>query len=215
LVKGVEYGGWISFTDEKNASTFGAPLASGLDRAGASNGTGAGFERRRQTYDPGSVGYPISATPGPDCTSGDSCHAPQEMVNVDAWRKAGGSVVGQTAVVVKRNSGEATGVAYGEVPLGRGRVRIAGGLLPTPTEAYNHPYGLEGYGLSWTGWQVLANLLSTNGAAPLKATSVLALDEIPRTGGSAQAPLDFAAVAIAVAALVRFSRAHRRLHPLP
>jgi hypothetical protein len=218
LVKGVEYGGWISFTDEKGAATFGAPLATGLDRAGASNGSGAGFDRRRQTYDPGAVGYPIAATPGPDCTSGDSCHAPQEMVNLDAWRKAGGSVVGQTAVVVKRNSSEPTGVAYGEVPLDRGRVRIAGGLLPTPTEAYNHPYGLEGYALSWTGWQVLANMLSVNAPTAVKA-SVLSVDELPRTGGDTSAPLDIAAAAITLAALVRFTRergnARRRLHALP
>jgi hypothetical protein len=205
LVKGVEYGGWISFTDDKGASTFGAPLAAGLDRAGASNGSGAGFDRRRQTYDPGALGYPIAATPGPDCTSGDSCHAPQEMVNVDAWRKAGGSVVGQTAVVVKRNASEPTGVAYGEVPVGKGRVRIAGGLLPTPTELYNHPYGLEGYALSWTGWQVLANMLSVNGTAPLKS-SVLAVDQIPRTGADAGVPLDVAAAAITLAALVRLCR---------
>jgi hypothetical protein len=214
LVKGVEYGGWISFTDEKGASSFGTRLAYGLDRPGASNGTGAGFERRRQTYDPGAVGYPIAATPGPDCTFGESCHAPQEMVNVDAWRKAGGSVVGQTAVVVKRNTGnEPTGVAYGEVPFGAGRIRIAGGLLPTPTEAYNHPYGLEGYALSWTGWQVLANLLSVGDVARA-GTNVLAVSEIPRTGADARLPLDVAAIVVTLAALVRFGRAHRRFHAL-
>jgi hypothetical protein len=207
LVKGVEYGGWISFTDDKGNSTFGkSPLTAGLDRAGASNGSGAGLERRRQTYDPGAVGYPIAASPGPDCTFGDSCHAPQEMVNVDAWRKAGGTVAGETAGVVKRDTGnEPVGVGYGEVPLGRGHIRIAGGLLPTPTEAYNHPYGLEGYALSWTGWQVLVNLLSTAGPAPVHS-NVLAVSQIPRTGGDAQLPLDLAAVVVTLAALVRFLR---------
>jgi hypothetical protein len=215
LVKGVEYGGWISFTDHNGNSTYGtSPLTAGLDRPGASNGSGAGLDRRRQTYDPGAVGYPIAATPGPDCTFGDSCTAPQEMVNVDAWRKAGGSVVGETAVVVKRNSGsEPIGVAYGEVPMGAGRIRIAGGLLPTPTDAYNHPYGLEGYALSWTGWQVLVNLLSGNGAAvPLNNSNVLGVSQIPRTGADASVPLDSAAIAVTLAALVRFVRARRRLH---
>jgi hypothetical protein len=128
------------------------------------------------------------------------------MVNVDAWRKAGGSVAGLTAVVVKRNtSNEPVGVAYGEVPMGRGRIRIAGGLLPTPTQAYNHPYGLEGYALSWTGWQVLVNLLSGTDAVPVN-THVLGISEIPRTGADDSVPLDVAAIAVTVAALLRFVR---------
>jgi hypothetical protein len=213
LVKGVEYGGWISFTDDKGNPTFGSGgLAKGLDLPGASNGSGSGLELRRQTYDPGAVGFPIPAGTGSDCSSEGVCRAPQEIVEAAAWRKAGGAVFGQAAVA--RGGTERIGVAYGEVPLGKGKVRIAGGLLPTPTEAYRHPYGLDAFALSWTGWQVLANLLSSDRARTLD-TSVLGITQLPRTGADTSAPLDVAAVAIAAAALVRFGRARRRLHSFP
>jgi hypothetical protein len=211
LIDGVEYGGWISFTDTGNNATFGkSPLTNGLDRAGAASGSGAGLEMRRQTYDPGAVGYPISANSGANCLSSNSCHAPQTIVNVDAWKKAGGTIDGRAAVKPTPDAGaEPIGVAYGEVPLGRGRIRIAGGLLPTPTEAYTHQFGLEGFALSWTGWQVLVNLLSTGPTAQLQSAGP-GITVIPRTGGSAAAPLDLAAVAISLVAIARLVRVRRQ-----
>ena len=218
LIKGNEYGGWISFTDPKGALTFNASaLTQGLDKPGASTGTGAGLDHRRQTYDPGGLGYYIGELASGDCTQ-ERCDAPQELVDVAAWTKAGGTVAGRSAVQVPKTPGEPIGVAYGEVPVGAGRIRIAGGLLPPPTEANNHTYGLAAHGLSWTGWQVLVNLLTTTKSAPVSSLGVDTArglpTSIPRTGGDQRAPLDLAAMGVVVAALVRFTRARRRLHTL-
>jgi hypothetical protein len=191
LHRGVEYGGWISFTDAANASTLDkTALTKSLDRPGASTGDGAGLTLRRQTYDPGAIGFPISEKIGQSCLQSHTCSAPQTVVDPAAWTKAGGLVAGRASVTIGPD--EIIGVALGELKLGQGVVRIAGGLLPTPTEAYNHPYGLDGYALSWTGWQVLANLLSTNGVA------VIGDDVLPRTGGGA-AGVDVAVVLIGLA----------------
>jgi hypothetical protein len=211
LIKGVEYGGWISFTDTQDRPTWSAPLAAGLNRAGASNGSGSGLELRRQTYDPGAVGYPISANAGANCGFDGPCKAPQVLVATDAWTKAGGSIVGRATVVPNSNEGnDPIGVAYGELKLGAGRIRIAGGLLPTPTQAYFHPYGLDGFGLSWTGWHVLVNLLSVGAGVPANNTTVLGVTVIPRTGASGAAPLDLAALAVGLAVALRIMRVRRQ-----
>ncbi len=215
VVKGVEYGGWISFTQPGNEEpTYEKmPLTQGLDVAGAADGSGAGLDHRRQTYDPGGLGYLIAPGTGGDCGN-IKCEAPQSIVNTDAWKKAGGVVAGLAAVKVGSADEEPIGVAYGEMPVGKGRVRIAGGLLPQPTEANNHTYGLKGHGLSWTGWQVFVNLLSAGLAAPLAPSVPQPVTLIPRTGADASIPLDVAAIAVTLAALLRFARARRRLQPL-
>jgi len=47
----------------------------------------------------------------------------------------------------------------GEAPLGSGRVMILGAILPDPSEAYNHPYGLDNYALSPNGNALILNML--------------------------------------------------------
>jgi hypothetical protein len=221
ITNGKHYGGWLSFTDMSGAATFGkSPLTKSLDLPGAANGVGQGLGFARQTYDPAALGYVVAASATGECSDGN-CDAPQAVVDPEAWIKAGGVVAGRSGVMeppppesdapVQFVGGSTTkfGVAYGEVPIGKGRVRIVGGLLPTPTAANNHPYGLEAQGLSWTGYQVLVNVMS--GGAP---TSVLGVTVIPRTGGESRAPLDVAAAAIVFAVFVRWLRARRRLHTL-
>jgi hypothetical protein len=39
-------------------------------------------------------------------------------------------------------------------------IRIAGALLPDPSEANYHPYGLSSYALTYTGYQLVENLLA-------------------------------------------------------
>ncbi len=211
LIDGVEYGGWISFTSSGDNVTLGkSPLTKGLDRKGAASGSGSGLDVRRQTYDPGAVGYPISANPGANCLFSNACHAPQVIVNLDAWKKAGGSIDGRAAVRVGTNTdNEPIGVSYGEVPLGRGRIRIAGGLLPTPTENYTHQFGLEGFALSWTGWQVLVNLLSAGTPGPSN-TAILGITVLPETGAPATVPLDAAAVLLSLVLACRLVRTRPR-----
>jgi hypothetical protein len=43
---------------------------------------------------------------------------------------------------------------------GAGVIRIAGALLPDPTEENYHPYGLASYALTYTGYQVFENLIA-------------------------------------------------------
>jgi hypothetical protein len=50
-------------------------------------------------------------------------------------------------------------VTVGEAPVGKGRIRIAGALLPQPTEAYDHQFGLEPYATTYTGYIMARNLL--------------------------------------------------------
>ena len=45
------------------------------------------------------------------------------------------------------------------MPLGKGRVRFLGALLPDPTEAFYHPYGLQNYAVTYTGYTLLQNML--------------------------------------------------------
>ena len=210
IAKGVEYGGWLSFTAPgSDAPTYDKlPLTMGLALAGAADGTGAGLTHRRQTYDPGGLGYFIGNTTGGTCAT-SKCEAPQAIVNPEAWKKAGGVVAGQSAVKIGAAADEPIGVGYGEVPVGTGRIRIAGGLLPQPTQANNHTYGLKAHGLSWTGWQVLVNLMSAGLAAPVAPSTPQQVDLIPRTGAESAVPLDLAAVVITVAALVRLQGARK------
>ena len=48
----------------------------------------------------------------------------------------------------------------GTLPLGKGRVVIFGGLLPQPTEAYPHWFGLDAYTISIPGQQLLLHGLT-------------------------------------------------------
>ena len=215
IIAGTEYGGWISFTQPAgDAPTYDtSPLTRGLKAAGAAEGSGAGLTHRRQTYDPGGLGYYIGTDAQSDCSRA-KCEAPQTIVNADAWKKAGGVIAGQAAVKLGDAPDEPIGVAYGEVPVGAGRIRIAGGLLPQPTEANNHTYGLAAHGLSWTGWRVFVNLMSAGLAAPLPRSVPQPVTLIPRTGADASMPLDVAAIVVTLAALLRFGRVRRRLQPV-
>lgn len=58
---------------------------------------------------------------------------PQWRVDRTAWDAAGGRTVGVVG---------AEDVTLGELELAKGRIRIAGSMLPPPTEAYDQPYGI-------------------------------------------------------------------------
>jgi len=212
VVSGAHYGGWFSFSDASGASTFGKhPLAAGLDLPGAANGSGSGLQRRRQTYDPAAIGYYVSESAGNGGCTNDRCDAPLTVVDPAAWAKAGGSVAGQSAVRLGKDGAgpQRTGVGLGEVPYGMGRVRIAGALLPTPTQANNHPYGLQAHGLTWTGYQVLVNLLD---ARPRAIAGPLGVSRIPATGPTPDAAPFVAGVLMIALALRRMRRVVRITH---
>ena len=94
-----------------------------------------------QTYDTVPIGYQFG-------TGRDS--APNWKVDQAAWEEAGGTTLGTNG----------TGkTIYGELPVGEGRVRFLGALLPDPTEDYYHPYGLQNYAVTYTGYTLLQNML--------------------------------------------------------
>jgi hypothetical protein len=92
-----------------------------------------------QTYDVIPIGYPDNAG-----------EAPNWRIDSAAWDGAGGYTAGT-------NGEEQT--IYGELPLGVGRIRFLGALLPQPTEDYFHPYGLQNYAVTYTGYTLLENML--------------------------------------------------------
>ena len=87
---------------------------------------------------------------------GNQC-SPMTVVDQAAFEEAGGHTVGTT--------GEGS-VSVGEMPLGRGRIRVIGGALPMPTEKYDHRYGLRDYALTYTGLYILENSINSNASGP-------------------------------------------------
>jgi hypothetical protein len=117
----------------------------------------------RQTYDSVPIGFAFGAS--------DNC--PNWTVDSAAWEKAGGTTVATNG----------TGrTAYGEVPLGSGKVRFLGALLPQPTEEFFHPYGLQSYAVTYTGYTLLQNMLAYD--APGLGNAVWQ-ERPPLTGGPA------------------------------
>jgi hypothetical protein len=112
----------------------------------------------RQTYEPVPVGYGIDNT---FSSATSSVHAPAWTVDQAAWEAAGGKTAGTTG------SGR---TSLGELLLGRGRIRILGALLPDPSGAFAHPFGVADYAVTYWGYRVVANLLDgTESLAPAAA----------------------------------------------
>ena len=93
-----------------------------------------------QTYDTVPIGYQFGQITAPNWT-----------VSSDAWETGGGTTAG--------TNGEGRTV-YGEKALGKGKVRFLGALLPQPTEEHYHPYGLQSYAVTYTGYTLLQNMLA-------------------------------------------------------
>lgn len=93
-----------------------------------------------QTYDTVPIGYQFGQVTAPNWT-----------VTQTAWEKGGGVTAG--------TNGEGRTV-YGEKRLGKGKVRFLGALLPQPTEEHYHPYGLQNYAVTYTGYTLLQNMLA-------------------------------------------------------
>lgn len=80
--------------------------------------------------------------------------APHYGIEQQAWE----ALSGATTVGTVTASG-ATITALGELPLGEGSVAVFGAILPTPTEAHPHVYGLVSYGVTVAGGEVLHTIL--------------------------------------------------------
>ena len=131
---------------------------------------GVRFPLGRQTYEPVPIGYKIDNT---FSSSSSIDTAPEWTVDQTAWQAAGGRTAGTTG------SGR---TSLGEVKLGRGLVRIIGALLPDPTGAYAHPFGVADYAVTYTGYTLLVNLLgghATLTGAPRSAQTATASAAAP------------------------------------
>ena len=96
-----------------------------------------------QTYDTVPIGYAFGE-------EGDN--APNWKIDQAAWEEAGGYTAG--------TNGDGKTI-YGEIEVGKGRIRFLGALLPDPTEKFYHPYGLQNYAVTYTGYTLLQNMLNT------------------------------------------------------
>ena len=141
------YAGYVGFTrDAGETDTYDDPLAFNVNQPGAAEGAG----HRHQTYEPVPIGFPIQNETGADYNGSFVT-----VVDQAEWEKAGGRTVGTTT---------AQQVSLGELPVGKGQIRIIGALIPMPSEASYHPFGLASYSVTYTGYQVFKNALKAGAA---------------------------------------------------
>ncbi|MEA2478924.1 MAG: hypothetical protein QOJ07_846, partial [Thermoleophilaceae bacterium] len=147
------YAGQTAFATADGEPTTKDRLARNIEQPGARFNTG----NRRQMYEPTPLGFAIQ-----DPTGGDQSNAVQYDVNRKAWEKIGGRTAGTSADSGTRNAVPVYDrVTLGEWKKGKGQVRIAGAVLPQPTEKFDHPFGLEPYAPTYTGYIVMRNLFDT------------------------------------------------------
>lgn len=99
------------------------------------------------------AGYVNFATAIQDADGADAFNAPIWTVPAEAFDQAKGKPkqVGAT--------GDFTKVSLGQIKYRGGRIRFVGALLPMPTEEFDHPFGLGDYSLTYSGYQILKNLI--------------------------------------------------------
>jgi MYXO-CTERM domain-containing protein len=93
----------------------------------------------RQTYEPVPLGFAV----------GDN--SPIWGIQADAFKGLGGDAAG--------TGYRGTDVSLGRLQLDAGQIQFIGALLPDPTEEFYHPYGLDDYATTYSGNQMLRNML--------------------------------------------------------
>jgi hypothetical protein len=156
------YAGQSAFALKDDGSdTLKDPLARNVAQPGARFNTG----KRRQMFEPTPLGFAIQNSKG-----ADGSFARQFDVDRAEWEKAGGRVVAGSADSGARDAQAVYDrVTIGEAPVGKGDIRIAGALLPQPTEEFDHQFGLEPYASTYTGYVIAANLLESVNRSPAPA----------------------------------------------
>ena len=188
ITKGYWYAGWMDFDDGSGETYASHPLAKGVNKEGTAEGvatiSGTTFSHRHQTFEPVPIGYYVGAGGSGGCSS-ERCDSPNWFVDEAAWRAVGGTVAGRTLgrVAIDSEAQTKTGVTLGDLKLGKGQVRIAGALLPEPTETNYHPFGLASYSLTYTGYQLFENLTSYTNAARVKVGGTKVVRPAPVGGG--------------------------------
>ena len=149
------YVGQIAFAKADGDDTLDDRLNRGVDIPGARFNIGM----RRQTFEPTPLGFSIQ-----DDAGEDEAHSPQWQVDREAWEKAGGRTAA-TSVADEDVDGanDYDHTTYGELKVGKGRIRILGAALPQPTEQYDHDFGLSPYAATYTTHILMRNLLAPVG----------------------------------------------------
>lgn len=103
----------------------------------------------KQTYEPTPVGIEEGANA-----------APNWFIDPAKFQTLGGEVAG-TACGTRSLSDRCSdnGIGIGKVKVGAGQIQFMGSLLPDPTEEFYHPYGLDAYATTYSGNQILRNML--------------------------------------------------------
>lgn len=142
------YLGYVNFATADREVTYKDPLARNINQRGAAEGRQGREIHRRQTYEAVPIGYSIQSPGG-----GDAGNSPIWFVDQSAWAKAKGKprAVGTSASLSQ--------VTYGEIEYKGGTIRIIGALLPMPTDKFDHTFGVGSYGLTYSGYQLLNNML--------------------------------------------------------
>ncbi len=136
-----------------------------------------------QTFDTVPIGFSFG---------GSLNSAPNWEINQSAWEAAGGFTAGT------HSSGW---TIHGELPVGDGRVRILGALLPQPTEERYHPFGLLNYAVTYTGYELLANHLVWENPGRVEAAQVEPTPAATTTPEPAPEPLPATGGGLALAVL--------------
>lgn len=104
----------------------------------------------KQTYEPTPLGFETGAFA-----------APNWFVDAGKLSAAGGQnwgfACGTTSISDRCTTSGRVGL--GQLDVGDGQVQFIGSLLPNPTEEFYHPYGLDPYATTYSGNQILRNML--------------------------------------------------------
>ncbi|MHB1260553.1 MAG: hypothetical protein ACYC2H_02430 [Thermoplasmatota archaeon] len=103
----------------------------------------------KQTYEPTPLGFETGANA-----------APNWYIDAAKFAALNGEVAG-TACGTTQLSDRCpdNGIGIGKVAVGAGQIQFMGSLLPDPTEEFYHPYGLDPYATTYSGNQILRNML--------------------------------------------------------
>ncbi|HYN36023.1 MAG TPA: hypothetical protein VEV82_03510 [Actinomycetota bacterium] len=153
-----EYAGYINFETaaEEPGGTYDHPSGLGKDvnQPGAAEGGQAETDElddvenhRHQTNEPVPIGIAIE-----DANGSDQFNSPVWFVEAAEVDAAGGEVVGTTS--------DFTNASLGEINHKGGVVRWVGGVLPDPSEKFDHPFGIANYAPTYSGYQIIQNLLT-------------------------------------------------------
>lgn len=135
----------ISDQDVRRTAAYVGSVETFTDRAHPLNAGLRGVAS--QTFDTVPIGMSFGGT--------DNV-APNWEVARTAWEAAGGFTAGT------HSAGFAI---HGEILLGQGRIGILGALLPDPVEDHYHPFGLQNYAVTYTGYTLLQNHLAWSNPA--------------------------------------------------